>query len=110
MFSIETAYQRGPDGHLTFLLAEEVEDDHEDWCELEVTFAPTVFYAPEPDVGAGMDWDGDIDEIRMRTFGAPRALQDVSRDNARAFLLRHYGDELYQSGADTAELMFYEAA
>nr|QBM02687.1 hypothetical protein [uncultured archaeon] len=110
MFSVETAYYRGPDGHLTFFLAEEVGDGHECWCELEVIFAPTAFYAPEPDVGAGMDWDGDIAEIRMRTFGAPRALQDVSRDNARAFLLRHYGDELYQSDNNTAELMFYEAA
>lgn len=110
MFSIETPYDHGPNGHLIFRLVEEVPDDHERWCELDVTFAPTALYAPEPDIGAGLTWDGDIDEIRMRTFGAPVRLQGDAFENAKTFLLRHYGDELYQSGDDTAELMFYEAA
>ena len=108
--SFEAAYSRTSAGHLIFTSPDEAPLDHEDWCELFVRFSQTALYPPEPDIGAGLTWDGDIDEIRMSVFGRMCLLESNDFEAAKAFLLKHYGTELWLLGDDAAELEFSEAA
>lgn len=114
-FQVECPYRLGDDG-IVFLGDTEVGDDHDDYCTLRVSFDVTDFYPAEPGVGAGSDWNGDIDAIEMREHGAGsrfRRFKTLAGDEfaaAKAFLLRVHGTDLWNAGGEFAESGYYEQA
>jgi len=125
-FEIEAAFHPSPDG-LQFLRYDDAPHDWSLFCELRVHFRCNAAYAAEPDVGAGLTWDGDIEAIEIRRWGKSNFLTDVGRrvdlqpyhwaalereafTNARAFLLRWYGAELWQAGDQHAANIHYGVA
>lgn len=124
-FTCECAFER-TQARIVFLPSDAVAEDHPLRCELRVTFTIADIYGPERDVGAGVTWDGDIDTIEWLTCGDDPATDTTTRlhkhthdwryleaetyQAAKSFLLRHYGDALWQRADEQAEEMFYEAA
>ena len=115
MFEVECAYRQA-DGALNFLHDSDATDD-DALAVLRVTFAVRRIFPPEPDTGAGMDWDGDVSTIEMRQVGdySPRfsrwiVLRDAQHAAALEFLLRVHGRALWESGDEAAEALFYGEA
>jgi hypothetical protein len=109
MYECECAFRSGENGARVFVLGEEMDEATDTVCDLRVRFAITAIYPPEPDVGAGMDWNGDIAAIQIRTqcWRRWRKLNGDEFDAARDFLLRHFGGELWQAGDDHAEAVYF---
>jgi hypothetical protein len=109
MYEAEVAYRPLPGGVVEFIPDSETAEDHQDFCVLRVRFHVAEIYPPEPDVGTGMDWDGDIETIHMRIAEFPRSqrLRDESFVAAKAFLLAHHEQALWQAGYDYAEALYY---
>jgi hypothetical protein len=113
MYEAEVAYRPLPGGAVEFIPDSETGEDHQDFCVLRVRFHVAEIYPPEPDVGTGMDWDGDIASITMRIAEFPRSqrLRDEAFVAAKTFLLAHHEQALWQAGYDYAEeLHFGEVA
>lgn len=109
MFQIECTCLPSPDG-FTFW-PEDSESDSP--CELRVTFEPIAYYPPEPDVGAGHDFDARVASIEMLDASAPVSIQGGEQwrvltgnelHNAHAFLGKHHWKEMWAVGeAETLE-------
>jgi len=108
MYECECAYRRDDRGGIQFIADHEANDDCDASCELRVRFAIREIYPPEKDSGSGLDWDGDIATIHMRTNAFPRfaRLRDEDFVAAKAFLLREHEDALWQAGYDYAEAVY----
>jgi hypothetical protein len=108
MYEVECAYRR-ENGGFVFVHETQINEAIDDLCDLRVRFAITAIYPAEPDIGAGMDWNGDIASIEIRTMGWRkwRILRDSEFDAAKAFLLKEYGRELWQAGDNYAEAVHY---
>jgi hypothetical protein len=109
MYEVEVAYRPLSGGAVEFIPEAETAEDHQDFCVLKVRFHVAAIYPPEPDVGAGLDWDGDIDTIHMRIAEFPRSkrLRDEAFVTAKTFLLREHGKALWQAGDDFAESLHF---
>ena len=112
MYEVEVAYRQLPGGAIEYIPEAEVGEEHQDFCVLRVRFDITEIYPPEPDVGAGLDWVGDIDSITMRVTEFPRAkrLRDEAFVAAKTFLLAHHEKALWEAADDYAESLFYGEA
>lgn len=106
MYECDCAFRRC-DGGIRFIREERYNEAKDELCELKVTFSVTDTYPAEKDTGAGFDWSGDIAEIRMRGFVGDwrrwRVLRGDEFEAAQTFLLKEYGDALWQAGHDHAE-------
>lgn len=107
MYECECAY-RDDNGVRVFVLGEAMDEATDTICDLRVRFAITAIYPAEPDVGAGMDWNGDIAAIEIRTqdWRRWRRLNGDEFEAARKFLLLHFGAALWQAGDDHAEAVY----
>lgn len=114
MFKAICAYRIADDGAFAFLDPQDTPEDHQQFAELRVGFTVSDLYPPEPDIGMGWDWAGDIDSIKLRVEGGAftrfRTLRDADYAAARAFLLRVHGRELWEAGDVYAEALFYGEA
>jgi len=112
MYEVEVAYRQLSGEAIEFIPEAEVGADHQDFCVLRVRFHVAEIYPPEPDVGAGLDWVGDIDSITMRVTEFPRAkrLRDEAFVAAKTFLLAHHEKALWEAADDYAESLFYGEA
>lgn len=109
MYECECAYRSDENGARVFVLGEEMVEATDTICDLRVRFAITAIYPAEPDVGAGMDWNGDIAAIEIRTqdWRRWRKLNGDEFEAARKFLLMHFGAALWQAGDDHAEAVYF---
>ena len=107
MYEVEVAYRSLPGGGVEFMPEAEIAANHQDFCVLKVRFHVAAIYPPEPDVGADMDWDGDIDTISMRIAEFPRSkrLRDEAFVAAKTFLLAQHGTALWQAGYEYAKAL-----
>src|SRR3989304_915311 len=112
MFEVEAYCRRDGRGGIQLIADRDVDDAIDELCELRVRFRIDAIYPPEKDTGAGMDWDGDIDTIQMRTPEIPRLrrLRDEEFVAAKTFLLAEHGDALWQAGYDHAEAVHFGEA
>ncbi len=113
MYEVECAFRR-ENGSLAFIHDSDYREATDDLCDLRVGFEITDIYPAEPDTGAAMDWNGDISTIEMRVFTTGRRrwclLRGAEFEAAKAFLLRHYGAQLWAAGGDYAEAVHYGEA
>jgi len=111
MYECECAFYRDDQGG-TVLVRPEDMSDTDTICDLRVRFAITAIYPAEPDVGAGMDWNGDIATIEIRTqdWRRWRILRGEEMERARQFLLTHYEDPLWQAADAYAEAIYHGEA
>jgi hypothetical protein len=109
MYEVEVAYRPLAGGAVEFIPEAETGEDHQDFCVLKVRFHVAAILPPEPDVGAGMDWEGDIDTIHMRIAETPwsKRLRDEAFVAAKTFLLAQHGKALWQAGYDYAEALYF---
>lgn len=109
MYEVAVYFRRTDRGGIEFIPDAEANEDCDATCELRVRFKIHDIYPAEADTGAGMDWDGDIDTISMRTDEFPRwsRLRDEDFVAAKAFLLREHGDALWDAGYDYAKAVHY---
>lgn len=109
MYEVEVAYRPLGGDAVEFIPETACGEDHQDFCVLRVRFRVAAIYPPEPEGGAGMDWDGDIDSIHMRIVEFPRSkrLRDEAFVAAKTFLLREHGNALWQAGYEYAEALHY---
>jgi hypothetical protein len=109
MYECECAYRSDDNGARVFVLGDEMVDATDTICDLRVRFAIAEIYPAEPDVGAGMDWNGDIDTIEIRTqcWRRWKKLNGDERAAAQSFLLLHFGAQLWQAGYEYAEAVHY---
>ena len=111
MYEAECAYHR-PDGALQFLTDSQTPNDHADFAVLKVSFDVRDIFPPESDNGSGLTWEGGIAAISMRIVDQAfeRTLRGDEYIAARDFLLLAHGTELWESGDDYAEALFYGEA
>lgn len=96
MFEIACTYQPSASGY-TFH-PEDADSDYQ--CDLRVSFQPLAYYPAEPDVGAGADFNFDIEAIEVADHDGGqtwRRLEDDERAAAERFLDRHHRDEMYDA-------------
>lgn len=110
MFTVECARIAQPEGPVSFVLADEAGDNHDDWCELEVLFTVDAVYGPETDTGSGITGDFHIAEIAVRKFGPSQPLSGDEFDAAFDFLRKYYREDLAEAGLQAADLIFYNEA
>lgn len=111
MYEVEVAYRLNGEA-VQFIPDSEVGEDHQDFCVLRVRFHVAEIYPPEPEVGAGLDWVGDIDTITLRVAEFPRAkrLRDEAFVEAKTFLLAHHEKALWKAADEHAESLYYGEA
>ncbi len=113
MYEVECAFRR-ESGALLFIHNDHFNEATDDLCDLRVSFDVTAIYPAEPDTGAGMDWNGDISTIEMRSYSGNwkrwQLLRHDEFEAAKAFLLREYGAQLWAAGGDYAEAVHYGEA
>lgn len=109
MYEVDAYFRRTDRGGIQLIADAEANEDCDATCKLRVRFEIHAIYPAEKDVGAEMDWDGDIDTISMRTeeFHRWSRLRDEDFVAAKTFLLREHGDALWQAGYDYAEAVHY---